>query len=91
MTDAQHLLIFARRRLTLSVIGNLSAYNIIQYYFEGEPHDFQVKSYGNSKTLKPFYPTSESTKNRLKAASNCTSDGPSKIYDDKFKKSDDIM
>ena len=38
---------------------------LLQYVFDGAEREVKVKPHGNAKNSKPYYRTSELTKNRL--------------------------
>ena len=37
---------------------------MLQYWFDGPPVDFQIKSHGNSKCATPFFRTAQSSRKR---------------------------
>ena len=48
--------------------GSTHPYALVQYRFDGEPHDVKNKPHGNSKNGTPFVPTKKSTLEKLTAA-----------------------
>ena len=48
--------------------GSTHPFALVQYRFDGEPHDVKNKPHGNSKNDRPFVPTKKSTLEKLTAA-----------------------
>lgn len=40
---------------------------LIHYHFEGEPHSFDIRPHGNSKTGQPFHPTEKALLSKMKS------------------------
>lgn len=62
---------------------------LVQYVFDGTEKEVKVKPHGNSKTTKPFYRTSEKTKQRLQELADTYS--PKDVFHKSLEESGGIL
>lgn len=84
-----------KARLTVAIClfsgakGNQFRLALVQYVFEGVEREVKVKPHGNGKGNKPYYRTSETTKQRLQQLAD--SNSPKEVFHQSLEESGGIL
>jgi len=87
-TYYSHGVVKTFKKQTIEIVlhdGTLNSLVLLMYSFDGEPCSFKPAPHGNSKSQRPFIPSTASTMARIRQKVANSSSGPSKIFDEAFE------